>query len=208
MIVFASAALLMTACAGTSNESEDAGTGEASKSVVTEVDLNVNSNEGWELQPPAPFTAEEIAKGTPEGTTYLFLVSNGERQIYMKDVFGHVEGELVRYQSHLLSPNLTLISGERLGEGQSNPRSYPATWQGFAVHGEFSRRGMTRRKLTEIYTALGKKRVWLYEFNYENQDNIERYWFALDMPGQPILVEKWQGGALRGKRELSEYVRG
>jgi hypothetical protein len=137
---------------------------------------------------PTPFSAAQIRDGCPPGRTILIREEEaGQEPSYRRIVFTEV-GE----ETSVQELQATDASGAPLGE----PSPGRATWLDLQRHASQPADATT---VAEVRLALpfGKFDCWLY--TVRAPDAELRFWFAKELPGMPVQVEQWVGGALTGR---------
>jgi len=144
---------------------------------------------------PTPFSAEEIRKGCPRNRKIVYQVETfGQPVVFQTMTFVTVS------QQEVVVENVTKgVDGKRIGSRQM----ITGKWGDFQAHASFPQaKTMITR---ESYTVpAGTFDCWRYEVTTEKEgkSNIQRYWFALDMPGPPICFEERLDGKLAYKMTM------
>lgn len=147
---------------------------------------------------PTPYTAEQIRDAFPAGTQVRFTLTmpDGATMISAME-FTAVDAEGATYRHAMLT-----ASGEEL----SPPEESRAAWTELRDHAKFPLES-TRVEEVSVTTALGTFDAWLYTVQADEEGfgpTTQRYWFAKEMPGPPVLLTVEAGGAEVQRMEMIE----
>jgi hypothetical protein len=137
---------------------------------------------------PTPFSAAQIRAGCPAGRTILIREEEpGQEPSFRRIVFGEGDAD-----SSVQELQATDANGEPLGE----PSSGRAAWLDLQRHASQPADATT---VAEVRLALpfGDFDCWLYTVRSPGAEL--RFWFAKPLPGMPVQIEQWVGGALTGR---------
>ena len=137
---------------------------------------------------PTPFSAAQIREGCPVGRTIrLREESAGEAATFRRIVFTEVDGE-----TSVQELQATDADGTPLGEA-SPGRS---TWLDLQRHASQPAEATT---VEEVRLALpfGDFDCWLY--TVRAPDAELRFWFAKELPGMPVQIERSVDGVPIGR---------
>jgi hypothetical protein len=146
-------------------------------------------------QAPTPFSAAEIRTGCPRNRKIVYQVETfGQPLVFQSLTFVSVYEEKVVFESIT-----TGIDGKRIG----SRRMTTGTWKDLQAHASFPRAGTTIRK--ESYTVpAGTFDCWRYEvtLSKDGKTDIQRYWFAINLPGPPVYFEESVDGEVAYKMTM------
>ena len=132
---------------------------------------------------PTPFSAAEIRSGCPRNRKVIFQVETfGQPVVFQTLTFVSVYEEKVVYESVI-----TGMDGKRIG----SKRMTTGTWKDLQSHASFPLAQTKIRK--ESYTVpAGTFECWRYEVTLgkDGKTDIQRLWFAINLPGPPICFEE------------------
>ena len=144
---------------------------------------------------PTPFSAEEIRIGCPRDRKIVFQVETfGKQMVFQTLTFVTVSEKEVVFESMT-----TGMEGKRVG----SRRMSTGTWKDLQSHASFP--GAQTKIQKEPFTInTGTFDCWRYEVTLkkEGKTNVQRYWFALDLPGPPICFEETVDGKLAFKMTM------
>lgn len=152
-----------------------------------EAETEVPAIESGAILPP-PFTAAQIRDATPAGRTYVFrLTAAGRPPRERTMVFDSVDDEMA------------LIRTDEGGGGGMQS----TTWEALEEHAHFDASLATRERTTLTVMGL-QMEAWLYVVSGEDPGGpyVERFWFALDLPGAPVVWEREAAGEVVFRNEL------
>jgi hypothetical protein len=147
--------------------------------------------ESHRLQPdhlPTPFSAEQIRDGCPAGRTIRMQEEvAGEPPTFRRIVFTGVDAE-----TSVQELQSTDADGAPLGEASLGR----ATWLDLQRHASQPADATT---VEEVRLALpfGEFECWLY--TVMAPDAELRFWFAKELPGMPVQIERWVDGSLAAR---------
>ena len=132
---------------------------------------------------PTPFSAEEIRRGCPAGRMIKFLIETPDKPISYQ-VFDFKEGteESAHFEAYTLDENGNVI-------GPKNNATLK--WTDLQAHASYAKKNTTvNREFKTI--ASGTFDCWQYTMTTEDHGKTKesRYWFAIALPGPPILVRE------------------
>lgn len=133
---------------------------------------------------PTPFTAEQIRAGCPSGRLATFRVIQPGREPFFQTMrFLNADEEGVEVEMAM-----------KLAEGvpMSTPKAERSTWQELQAHGSFEAE-RTIVSETEVTTEAGTFPAFLYEVTVNRSGEppaTNRIWFAKELPGPPVKVQK------------------
>ena len=132
---------------------------------------------------PTPFSAEEIYKGCPRGRKIVYQVETfGQPVSFQTLEFVTVHEDKVVYES---------VTKGMDGKQQGPRRMTTGTWKDLQAHASFPGKQTTIKK--ESFTVpAGTFDCWRYEVTLEKggKTSVQRYWFAVNLPGPPVCVEE------------------
>lgn len=150
---------------------------------------------------PTPYTTEQIHEANPRGTRLVFrLEQTGEPTVLNVMVFVDSDAKAAVTESRVLS-----LAGDPIGDvGRSE-----ATWVALRDHGAFPA-DRTRRVRATVTVPAGTFDVWRYtvQSGPEGATSATDFWFALDRPGPPVLMETRTNGEITLRMVLIEDSRG
>lgn len=134
---------------------------------------------------PTPFTADEIRAANPVGATILLRIERAGSQptIHVSRYVSADEREAVR-ESWDETPD-----GERIGQAEQSRE----TWLELQEHASFP---AAETRIDEEVIDLPIGRVDCLRYTQTTDDSVRTFWFARDVPGQPVRWEIRAGGQL------------
>ena len=138
---------------------------------------------------PTPFSAEQIRAGSPRGRKIVYQVETfGQQVVYQTMTFVTVsETEAV------VESVTTGMDGKRIG----SKRMSTGKWEDFQAHASFpaAQTVITKESFT---VPAGTFDCWRYDvtLSKEGKTNVQKYWFAVDVPGPPVCFEESADGKL------------
>lgn len=150
---------------------------------------------------PTPYTAGQIRESNPPGTRLVFRIERaGEPAVQRVMAFVAGDAEHAVTESSMLT-----LSGEPLGE----PVQSTATWAELRDHASFPA-ALTRREMTTVTVPAGTFDVWRYTVRSGDDGDaaVSTFFFALDRPGPPVLLETETGGEVTFRMVLIDDSRG
>lgn len=134
---------------------------------------------------PTPFTADEIRVGCPRGRIDEIEIREAGKYAYTRLVtFVECDEEGSLQESHMRDMN-----GTELGE-VTRAR---ATWPELQAHASFPR---DATRITETTTELPHGHHHCLLYTVTNGQTVSRFWFARDLPGMPVRVERERDGGI------------
>lgn len=145
---------------------------------------------------PMPYTAEQIRLANPDGTEVVFA---------MRDAFGGGGTRVMRFANGD-AESVTVESWYEDADGEKLPGSMSgrSSWQELRQHAAFpaawTTRGEARREV-----GAGSFDCWIYEVRDPAQPAVlQRFAFAKERAGPPVLLEVFNDGELLSRMELVE----
>ena len=134
---------------------------------------------------PTPFTAAEIRAGCPPGRTLRFRIERaGEEPMIRVSRYAEVDGEGAVQESW---------AEDLDGGGLSEPERERSTWLELQEHASFPR-AITERGEEELSIPSG--RFACLRYTRTDSDAVWRFWFARELPGQPVRYEREVSGQI------------
>jgi hypothetical protein len=132
---------------------------------------------------PTPFSAEEIYAGCPRDREIVFQVEAfGQPVIFQTMKFVTV------YENKVVFESITTGTD---GKQQGPRRITTGTWKDLQEHASFPEKQTTIQK-ESLTVPAGTFDCWRYDVTLgkDGKTNVQRYWFALNLPGPPICFEE------------------
>ena len=149
--------------------------------VTTAPDPHQLSPDDW----PTPFTAAEIRDGCPPGRTLRFRIERaGEDPVVRVSRYVETDPEGAVQESWAED-----LGGRRLSE----PERERSTWLELQEHASFPR-ASTERTAEDLEIPAG--RFACLRYTRTDPDATWRFWFARDLPGQPVRYERDVNGLI------------
>jgi hypothetical protein len=146
---------------------------------------------------PTPFTADEIRAACPAGRSLRLRVERaGEPTIIRVSQYVANDLEGTVQESWAEAPD-----GRRL----EPPERERSTWLELQAHASFPA-DTTERDDETIEIPAG--RFACLRYTRKDPDGVWRFWFALDLPGQPVRYEHEVDGAVVSSVTLLENLTG
>ncbi len=137
---------------------------------------------------PTPFSAAQIRAGNPAGRTIRVREEAPDQPpSFRRIVF--MEGDA---ETSVQELQVTDADGAPIGEA-SLGRS---TWLDLQRHASQPADATTVQEL-RLKLPFGEYDCWLY--TVRGPDAELRFWFAKELPGMPVQIEKWVDGSLAGR---------
>jgi hypothetical protein len=134
---------------------------------------------------PTPFTAAEIREGCPPGRTLRIRIERAGEDPVIR---------VVRYVEIDADGAVQESWAERLdGSRLSDPERERSTWLELQEHASFPV-ASTERIEEELTIPAG--RFACLRYTRTDPDAIWRFWFARDLPGQPVRFEREADGQI------------
>ncbi len=141
-----------------------------------------------------PYTAAEIQSSCSDGTELVFRVEQqGAPSATLVMSFDQADASGTLVYSRVIDAGGVTVQ-------ESSARS---TWEELRSHAAFPAQGTTQRR-TRCAVEAGEFDCRLYEVVSEDGNVTDRFWFADDRAGPPILMEKTLGGTPVYRMELIE----
>jgi len=161
----------------------------------TAPDLPPASNRMGEGLLPTPYSAEEIRATCEPGRTMVFrLEAVGQAIAHQVFRFTHDEGGASVFEAWQENGGREPISEVSVGTPD---------WTELQGHASFVAERTTVEP-AEATTPLGTFSCWLYTVRDEEKGEVQRFWFATEHPGPPVLVEREVGGEIRSRMTMIE----
>lgn len=142
-----------------------------------------------------PFTAAEIRAGTPQGARWVYEVETADKpKIRQVAVVTRADETSASFSQTTYD-----ASGAVLGAVQTST----STWQELEGHATFPSASTTIEETT-VKTPAGTFEAWLYTVTNDVKKSVERFWFAKEKPGAPVLFEQKNDGKLVLRVVLAE----
>ena len=146
---------------------------------------------------PSPFTAAEIRAGCPSGRTLRFRIERaGAEPVIRVSRYVEVDAEGAVQESWPEG-----LDGKR----RSEPERERSTWLELQEHASFPR-AITERAEEELSIAAG--RFACLRYTRTDPDAVWRFWFARELPGQPVRYEREASGSIVLSATLMENISG
>ena len=142
---------------------------------------------------PTPFSAADIRGGCPPGRTLRFLMARAGQDPVVR-VSRYVETDTNGAVQESWTEDLE-------GRGLSDPERERSTWLELQEHASFPR-ATTVRSEEELEIPAG--RFACLRYTRTDPDAIWRFWFALELPGQPVRYEREASGQIDFSATLLE----
>ena len=137
---------------------------------------------------PTPFSAAQIRDGCPPGRAIrLREESAGKEPTFRRIVFTGVDAE-----TSVQELQSTDADGTPLGEASLGR----ATWLDLQRHAS-QPAGATTVEEVRLALPFGEFECWLYTVTAPDAEL--RFWFAKELPGMPVQVERWVDGSLAAR---------
>ncbi len=149
---------------------------------------------------PIPFTAAQIREGCAPGTVLVQRIDmQGLPSMLQTTRFLKGDAERVTFESMTVTEDGT-PAGERV-EAET-------TWTELRDHARFPAE-LTTRSETTCEVVAGTYDCWLYTVDHSTAEKrqIDRLYFARELPGPPILFETEHDGTVVMRLELTELHR-
>ncbi len=144
---------------------------------------------------PTPYTADQIREANPPGSWKLYqIVADGRR---LQQRFEFVEN--ANPDLAALAVTMTDDSGVKIDAN----RPAPATWTSLQSHGSYEAH-KTLLGRDRISIEAGEFDCWTYAVDGREGD-LSFFWFATNMPGPPVLMEKRVDGKATLRMELKDF---
>jgi hypothetical protein len=142
---------------------------------------------------PTPFSAAEIRDGCPPGRTLRFRMERpGQDPVVRVSRYAETDTDSAVQESWTED-----LEGRRL----SDPKLERSTWLELQEHASFPRATTVR---TEEELEIPAGRFACLRYTRTDPDAIWRFWFALELPGQPVRYEREASGQIVFSAALME----
>ena len=147
--------------------------------------MNADPHQLREGDLPTPFTANEIRAANPVGSTIRMRIerAGADPVINVSRYLSADESGAVR-ESWDETP-----TGERIGE----PEQSRETWLDLQEHASFP---AAETRVDDDVIELPIGRLVCRRYTQTTSDSVRTFWFALDLPGQPVRWEIRAGSQL------------
>lgn len=196
--VWTLALLFAAACSTTSGDGssgsasgQEGDAGQAVDSVVPKCPPVENSM-GMGMA-PTPYSAEQIREGNPPGSWKRYRVLRGENVMIQEFEFLlHHEPDKAWMKAKILDEDGTEVQ---------NAEMPPTSWLALQAHASFDKaRTLIGRETLAV--EAGEFDCWTYAVDAESGEQ-SFYWFALDLPGPPVLMVTRKDGKQSARMELT-----
>lgn len=138
---------------------------------------------------PTPYSAAEIREACPAGRVIKFRIEEpGKPVMFSVLTFGQGDKENAMYEAGGLDEN-----GKPLGE----KKKASTPWKELQSHASFPAADTTIER-AEKQVGATTYDCWHYVVKSEDGKEVTDYWFAVKLPGPPILLEtRVNGKAVR-----------
>lgn len=150
---------------------------------------------------PRPYTAEQIRDAHPDGTELKFLVHQTDADAVVQVMrFGGATAEGTTVESWTETRD-----GVRVGASKKQR----AGWQELRDHAAYDA-ALTARERSACSVKAGDYECWHYTVRAADKadQTVQHFYFAIDMPGPPVLLVVQRGDDEVLCIELLEYRRG
>jgi len=136
---------------------------------------------------PTPFSADEIRKGCRAGVWRLYRVAAAGRP----PSYRILRFDRANEAGVIVVSAMTDMKGRPFGE----QRRVKALWKGLQSHASFPA-GATTIRTEKRTTPAGTFVCWRYDVvgRLAGQREVKRFWFAKNLPGPPVDLERRVGG--------------
>jgi hypothetical protein len=144
-------------------------------------------------QLPTPYTDEQLREAHPEGKVRVFRIDvPGQPSFVNTMTFSECDAA-----GTTVASQRTTLEGKPMGASVTQR----SAWTELRDHALFDAADTTRERAT-LATARGDVACWLY-VNHKTGATT-RFWFAVDVPGPPLLLEIEKDGELTYRMEQLE----
>lgn len=131
---------------------------------------------------PTPYTAEQLRDAIPVGTEMRFrlTMADGTKLISTTE-FIAADAVNTTYRQTMRSEDGAVVAG---------PTQSSAAWTELRDHAAFLL-DKTQIEQLSVTTELGTFEAWLYTVHVDEEllgPKVQRYWFAKDLAGPPVLL--------------------
>ena len=135
---------------------------------------------------PTPFSAAQIRAANPPGRVVTFVITTpGEPEV--RNVTAWLDGDeaVARFRTSDLSAAGVLLGPPTEGE---------AAWEELQAHASFPAAATTVEEAS-VEVPAGRYACWLYTVTSGGDEakTVTRFWFARDLPGPPVRLERRVG---------------
>jgi hypothetical protein len=151
---------------------------------------------------PTPYTAAQIREASPKGRTLEFcVVEKGKAVRVRRMVFVEVSEREATVESTWLDYD---HARDEVGKVLEAPSRSTAAWEGLRKHAEFPA-AATQVSEAETTVPAGTFACRVYEVKGEG-GAVQRFHFARELPGPPVLLETFEDGVIVFSMALSRHV--
>ena len=148
---------------------------------------------------PIPYTVEQVQAAHPDGTLLRFRIVQASTEVEQHVRFENGDGEGVEVVSW---------SQDAAKQPINKPTKQRSLWSELRKHASFAA-ARTERKRAQCKVPAGSYECWEYVVRGANEgDPTQRFYFADDKPGPPVLLVTERDGTELMRMELLEYRRG
>ncbi len=134
---------------------------------------------------PTPFSADQIRDGCPAGRTILIREgAAGEEPSFRRIAFTSIDAEASVQDLQAADATGAPVGDASLGR---------ATWLDLQRHAS-QPADVTTVQEVRLALPFGDFDCWLY--TVQRPDAELRFWFAKELPGMPVQIEKWVDGSI------------
>lgn len=147
---------------------------------------------------PTPFTAQQIRAATHPGRTYRYRLTQGTAQPVVRVMrFTDATPDRAELESYVEGAD---------GAPAAPPQRSDPTWQDLVEHARYPE-AQTAISDARIEVEAGAWDALLYTVRTveEGADVVTRAWFAVTLPGAPVLMEVERDGARVMRMELVSH---
>lgn len=143
---------------------------------------------------PTPFSAQEIREGCPSGHRVVHRIEQvGQDPRIQVTLFVDASADQVGFEVTVTDPD-----GNSLG----NPLRASAKWADLQAHASFPT-AVTTIADEPCQTGAGAFDCWKYTVT-QDDGTEQRFWFAKQLPGPPVLFETYKAGERIYRMEMIE----
>ncbi len=145
---------------------------------------------------PTPFTAAQICAGCPDGRRSTWRNEGPDGKPYLH-TFTFSEGT---EKDVRLTSEVTSLDGKPLRPAGGNR----SPWTSLQSHASFPEATTTIDRET-LRLPAGWFHCMRYTREGDTEGTYQRYWFAHELPGPPVLMEQYKEGALAFRMVLVKH---
>jgi hypothetical protein len=150
---------------------------------------------------PTPFTAQQIRAATHPGRTYRYRLTEGTGAPVVRVMrFADAGPERAQLESYVEGPD---------GAPTAPPRTSNPTWQELVEHARYpqAQTAITDARV-EVEAGVWDALLYTVRTVEEGADVVTRAWFAVTLPGAPVLMEIERDGVRVMRMELVSHDAG